>query len=124
MRPAKRTRTRTRSVTAKVTPEHELLLKKRAQSLGMTISEYARQTILGSLDASSETQMIVSELMALRKIFLLLKIDSYEGKKLTEQRLRLAVDQAEATKHAMASSRISSFWAQQKGEAEEPRKDG
>jgi hypothetical protein len=117
MRASKRIKTQTRSVTAKVTPECELALKRRAEQSGMSLSEYARHTLLASLNASADIRLLLSELLALRKIFILLQVDSCEGKKLSEQRLRYVVDQAEATKFSMADGRIRNLLAHPKEES-------
>ena len=122
MRKSSRSRTLTGTVTVHVKPDEDELIKERAAHVGLTKSEWCRNAILQSLEASWDSRLIVAELLALRKIFLLLQIDSYQGKKLSEQRLRSMVDEAEATKFAMAASRIRGFWAQIKGEAREERK--
>lgn len=107
-RPA-RLKTLSGNVTAHLTPAEENRMKERAESAGLTKSEWCRQAILGALETPLDAQLVLAEIMALRKIILALHLDSIHGEKLTEQRLRMLVEQAETSKHAMADARIHAF---------------
>jgi uncharacterized protein (DUF1778 family) len=109
MHTSKRTRTRTRSVTAKVSPEEESVLKQRADGLGLTLSEWSRQVLLEALDGSPETRLLLSELIALRMIILRLQLDLIEGDQPTKERLKEILERADATKYALAEQRIQGF---------------
>src|SRR3954465_3156746 len=84
-------------------------LLERAQQTGQTSSEWGRQTIVQALETSVDTRLLLSETLALRKIVLALHVDLLQGQTVTEQRLRTIVENAEATKFAMAESRIHSI---------------
>jgi hypothetical protein len=87
-------------------------MEQRAQQAGLSLSEWCRQALLRALDVSPETRLLLSELLAIRKVFLALHVEALQGQPLNEQRVRQAVENAEATKHAMADSRIHAFRSQ------------
>jgi uncharacterized protein (DUF1778 family) len=109
MHTAKRTKTRTRSVTAKVSPEEESVLKQRANGRGLTLSEWSRQVLLEALDGSPETRLLLSELIALHMIVLRLHLNLIEGDQPTKERLKEILERADATKYALAEQRIQGF---------------
>ena len=114
---SKRVKTRTRSVTAKVSTDEEKQLKARAEQAGLTLSEWARQVLLESLNASPEARLIVSEFMALRTVLLVLHTDLMQGRQVTEERIKLALEHADAAKFAVADKRITAFFsARSKGD--------
>lgn len=106
---SKRVKTRTRSVTAKVTAQEEQQLKIRAEEAGLTLSEWARQMLLQSIKASPEARLILSEFMALRTVLLVLHTDILQDREITQERIKLALDHADAAKFATAEKRISAF---------------
>ena len=103
---SKRVKTRTRRVTAKVSTEEEKQLKARAEQAGLTLSEWARQVLLESLNASPEARLIVSEFMALRTVLLVLHTGLMQGRQVTEERIKLALEHADAAKFAVTDKRI------------------
>ncbi|MGA8025571.1 MAG: hypothetical protein WB992_00380 [Bryobacteraceae bacterium] len=105
---AKRTKLRTRSVTAKVSTEEESLLKQRAKAEGVTLSEWSRQVLLEAVCGSQEIRLLLSELLALRMIVLRLHLDLIEGDQPTKERVKEILERADATKHALAEQRIQS----------------
>lgn len=112
MHKATRSKTLTGTVTAHVTAKEEQCMKDRAAALGLTKSEWCRQVLLQAIDAGPEARLLLAELMAVRKIFLKLHADALEGQESTAQRMKAIVEEAEATKHAMATQRIHRFHAQ------------
>jgi hypothetical protein len=70
--------------------------------------------LIQALDTSLDTRLVLSETLALRKIVLALHLDLSQGQAVTEQRIRSVVENAEATKFAMAESRIHAFRSQKK----------
>ena len=113
---SKHSKTLTASITAKVTPEEQRLIRERAQEAGLRPSEWCRQVLLSGLVVAPETRLILSEVLAVRKVFLALLIDLLQGQKPTEQRIREVVENAEATKFAMTDSRIHAFRSQRPNE--------
>ena len=105
---SKRTKLRTRSVTAKVSPEEECLLKQRANADGVTLSEWSRQVLLEAVCGSQQIRLLLSELLALRMIVLRLHLDLIEGDQPTKERVKEILERADATKHALAEQRIQS----------------
>ena len=48
-------------------------------------------------------------MLALRRVFLALQVDLLQGRELTEERIRAAMEEADRTKFEMAEKRISAF---------------
>jgi hypothetical protein len=113
MHKSNRPRTLTSTVTVHVKPSEDDLLQERATDVGLTRSEWCRQALLDALEVTADSKLVLSELLALRKILILLLKDQCDGRKLSNERLREAVEQAEATKFAMAESRIRQLSVQQ-----------
>ncbi len=105
---SKRTKLRTRSVTAKVTPEEESVLKQRANADGVTLSERSRQVLLDGVCGSQEIRLLLSEVLALRMIVLRLHLDLIEGDQPTKERVEEILERADATKHTLAEQRLQS----------------
>jgi predicted DNA-binding protein len=106
---AKKRAKRLNSVVAiRLSSEQAFRLSERARQTGQTASEWGRQTILQSLDASLDTRLILAETLALRKIVLALQLDLLQGQAVTEQRLRSIIENAESTKFVMTENRIHS----------------
>ena len=106
-------RTRTASLTEtlgiRVTEDERQALEQRAELARLSLSEWCRQALLGSIESSPDTRLILSELLGLRRIFLALQVDFVQGKEVTPERLRAAMEEAEQTKFEMADKRISAF---------------
>jgi hypothetical protein len=106
MNRAKRSRSLEATVTAKHTFEEEKRIKVAADRAGLTVSEWSRQTHLEALLVPPWSHVLLREIMALRKIVIALQLDLCTGQKLTENRIRGIVENAEATKQSMADSRF------------------
>ena len=109
MHSAKRAKTLTNYLSSRLTSEQEQRITEHADKAGLTKSEWCRQAILRSLDVPPDAKLVLAELMSLRRIVLGLFVDSIQGQKLTEDRLRSLVEQAEAAKQVMADNRIQAF---------------
>lgn len=109
MHSSKRHKTLTNYLSSRLTPDEEERIKVRAEETGVTKSEWCRQAILSCLETPLSARLILAELMSLRKILLALKLDEIHSQIITEDRLRLIVEQAEVSKFAMAENRIHSF---------------
>ena len=112
MHTATRTKARTRSVTAKVTPREEALLRKCSEEQGLTLSEWLRQVALQGAQTSPEARLLLSELLSLRMIVLRLNLDQIGGEEITEARVKEILDRAEASKLSLAEQRIQAFRSQ------------
>ena len=95
-----------------LTQAEKAAIESTALAAKTTPSEWSRQALAHALDASRDTRLLLAELLALRKIFILLQVDSYEEKRLTAERLRHVVELAETTKFSMAENRIYGFGLQ------------
>lgn len=116
MHSSKHSKTLTASITTKVTPEEQRLIRQRAQEAGLRPSEWCRQLLVSGLAATPETRLILSEVLAVRKVFLALLIDLAQGQNPSELRIREVVENGEATKLAMAENRIHAFRSQKPNE--------
>jgi hypothetical protein len=108
---AKRYKTLAGSATARLTAEEEERVRQRAAEARLTTSEWCRRAIVQALDAGPETRLLLAELMALRKIFLTIHAEVLQGQEPSAQRWKVIVDDAEATKYAMADQRIQKLYS-------------
>ena len=106
----------TETLGIRVTEEERKTFELRAEENGLSLSEWCRQLLVSGLAVTPETRLILSELLAVRKVFLALLIDLAQGQKPTEQRIREAVENGEATKFAMTENRIHAFRSQKPNE--------
>lgn len=120
MRAGTRLKTKTRTVTTKVAPQEEALLKQRAEQEGLTLSEWVRQALLASARASSDTRIVLAEFMALRTVFARLYADSLQGNPPSDARLQAVLQHAEQTKFQLAEDRIEKTFARSLKSAPEP----
>ncbi len=113
MHAQRRPRIRTKSVTAKVTPEEETLLRSRAAAEGITLGEWSRNALLAAARVSPDTRLLLSEIMALRMSFLALHAELLAGgEPPTNERIKQVVDGADKGKFAAADRRIQSYLSQ------------
>ena len=105
-------KTLTASITTKLTPKEQLLIKQQAKAESLRPSEWCRRVLVNAVDCPPETKLLLSEVLAVRKVFLALLLDLIQGQRPTESRIREVVEQGEATKFAMAENRIHKFRSQ------------
>jgi hypothetical protein len=117
MRAARRERALTEYISARLTADEGKRLRERTEAAGTTRSEWCRQVILNALGTPPETQLLLSEFLALRALILALHTDALQGHKLTEQRIAAMIQQADARKYAMAENRILAFQANGKSDS-------
>jgi hypothetical protein len=106
----------TETLGIRVTDDERNGMEERAQQAGLSLSEWCRQALLQALQVSPETRLILSELLAVRKVFLALDMDALRGQPASEEQIRRAVESAEATKFSMADNRIQAFRSQRSHE--------
>src|SRR5579875_2451720 len=99
-------RTRTRSITAKVTVDEEAVLKAAAENAGLTVSEWSRQALLGCAAVSPDARLLLAEFLALRTVIVRLYGDQIQGLRASDERLKVLLQQAETSKFDQADSRI------------------
>jgi hypothetical protein len=80
-----RSKTLTASVTAKVTADEKKRFGALAKAANLSPSEWCRQALIKAADCSSESRLLLSELLALRMIVLRLHIDLIEGDQPTKK---------------------------------------
>lgn len=104
-----RTASLTETLGIRVTEDERRALEARADEAHLSLSEWCRQALLASVSTSPETRLVLSEVLALRRVFLALQVDLLQGRELTEERIRAAMEEADRTKFEMAEKRISAF---------------
>lgn len=122
MRPSKRLKALTEYVSARLTADEGRRVRECAQAAASTKSEWCRRVILNALDTPPETQLLLSEFLALRALVLALHTEALHGGKVTEQRIAAMIQQADAKKYAMAENRIRAFQANGKSDSAEVAK--
>lgn len=122
MHSSKRQRALTEYISARLTPDEGKLLRECAETAGLTKSEWCRQVILKALATPPETQLLLSEFLAVRTLVLALHTEALQGNRLTEQRIAAMIQQADAKKYAMAENRIRAFQANGKSASAEAPK--
>jgi hypothetical protein len=117
MHASKTSKTLTASITTKLTPKEESLIKQQAQMDGLRPSEWCRRALMNAVECPPEMRLVLSEVLSVRKVFLALMLDLIQGQKPTESRIREVIDNAEATKFSMAENRINSFRSNARNES-------
>jgi len=112
----------TATASAHLARDEEERVRERAAEAGLSKSEWCRQVILNALETSPETQLLLSEFLALRALVLALHMEALQGTKVTEQRIAAMIQQADAKKYAMAENRIRAFQANGKSSLAEASK--
>ena len=100
---------RVRSVGTKVTEAEHAQCEKAAAQRGQTLSEWCRQVVLETATAPAravETEVILSELLALRKIVINLLYRHAGHEPLTERSMRELIEAADRDKIPKAIERL------------------
>src|ERR1700733_2433309 len=106
-----KTISRTRSVGTKVTQEEYEQLQACASENGMSVSEWCRSVLLGSLkvNAPSDTdRVLLAEVLALRTILLNLHFAVARTETITANDMQAIIDRADYSKAAKAAERLAS----------------
>jgi hypothetical protein len=99
-----RARVLTENITLRLTEEERLELEGMAKERGLSLSELSRELLVSNLrNGSPDARVVLSEVMALRALFLGVQKAVQEGKKAD---LADLTSQAEAHKFTMADKRI------------------
>jgi hypothetical protein len=117
MQPSRREKTLTEYISARVTQPEGDRIRQCAEAAGLTKSEWCRQVILSAIDTPAQTQLLLSEFLALRTLVLALHTEILNGNKITEQRITAMIQHVEAKKFALAENRIRAFQSQPKTHA-------
>ena len=100
---------RVRSVGTKVTEPEHAQCEKAAARRGQTLSEWCRQVVLEAAAAPAravETEILLSELLALRKIVINLLYRQAGHEPLTERSMRELIEAADRDKIPKAIERL------------------
>ena len=96
---------RTKSLTAKVTEEEYVRLQELAMAGGQSVGEWARTVLLAQVNSSQE--IILSEILALRMLYLnTVQILGQKGE-LTTQKLSELIERVDREKRDKAQHRLS-----------------
>ena len=93
-------------------------IRERAAAAGLTKSEWCRKVILDAMELPPWGRIVLSEILALRKILLGLNLELIHGSAITERRLRAIVEDAEVTKSAWRKRRLQKINTHQTGRVE------
>ncbi|MGA8087825.1 MAG: hypothetical protein WCA10_10985 [Terracidiphilus sp.] len=109
---------RTKSVGTKVSEAEFAMLEERAQTAGLTLSEWVREVLLAApMDGAGETgEVILAEVLALRTLFLNLQFRQAQGP-MTEAEMRGLIERADAVKGERARERIEAARSQTRKQA-------
>jgi hypothetical protein len=101
-------KSRTKSVTTKVTEEEYTRLEDLAAKSGLNVSEWIRGNLwnIGRPDCDSE--VLLGELLALRGVLLNLLFCIANGETVTAEQMQLFIERAEKNKIRRVLERISS----------------
>jgi hypothetical protein len=105
---------RTKSIGTKVSDEEYTQLETAAQTGGLTLSEWCRETLLAnvngqeakSADSGRADQALMGELVALRTILLNVLFKQANGETLTAEEMQALIDRADAGKIRKARERL------------------
>jgi uncharacterized protein (DUF1778 family) len=117
MHASRREKTLTEYISARVTQQEGERIRECAEAAGLTRSEWCRQVVLSAIDTPAQTQLLLSEFLALRTLVLALHTETLNGNKITEQRIAAMIQHVEAKKFALAENRIRAFQSQPKSHA-------
>jgi len=110
---------RTKTLGTKVSEEEFARLETRARERGLTLSEWCRETLLGSVNSHEEKsvnlswtgcvtgqQALMAELVALRAILLNVLFKQAKGEPLTAEEMQRLIDRADSDKLKKARERL------------------
>lgn len=98
---------RSKSIGTKVSDEEYAQLEKLAEARGLTLSEWFRELALAELIAHPAEQIILSEILALRMLYLNTVQILGAGRELTTDELRKLIERVDGEKQGKAEERLS-----------------
>jgi hypothetical protein len=114
---------RTKSVGTKVSEAEFALLEERARGAGMRLAQWVRVVLLSAPEsgrpgsepgAETGNEVVLSELLALRSLFLNLSFRVAKGEPVAEEEMRGLIERADATKMQRARERLEATRADQR----------
>lgn len=105
-----KTISRTRSVGTKVTEEEYAQLQAYASENGLSVSEWCRSVLLGSIRVhapSDADRVLLAEVLALRAILLNLHFAVARSETITADDMQAIIDRADHSKVAKAAERLA-----------------
>jgi hypothetical protein len=109
MRTSQPRQLRVRSVGTKLTESEYAQCEQMAARHGLAVSEWCRQLVLEASDSANtrpEAEVILGEILALRKIVINLVYGREAGELLTEEHVRELIESADSDKTAKALERL------------------
>jgi hypothetical protein len=98
---------RNKSIGTKVSDEEYAALEKLAEARGLTFGEWLRELVLAELIAHPAEQIILSEILALRMLYLNTVQILGAGRELTTDELRKLIEKVDGEKQRKAEERLS-----------------
>jgi len=105
---------RTKSITSKVTEEEYARLEELAAASGQSMSEWAREVLVGHQEqsaAKSHEDVLLGELLGLRAILLNLLFTLAKGETMTAEQMQAVIERADAAKLERARKLLASHVA-------------
>ncbi len=94
----------------RVTDSERSVFAERAEGAGLSLSEWCRQAILGSVSTSPDTRLLLAEIIAARKLTLWSLVQVSKSKPL--DRIHDQITEANAVKFAAAEECIAQYFIQ------------
>jgi len=116
---------RNRSIGTKVTDEEYEQLESRAEAQGLTLGEWAREVLLGQLEAGPDgKELILAEVVALRSILLNTLYRISRGDKITGDEMQAQIERADQERFRRAAERQAEAAKHKRIQREKPGGNG
>ncbi|MGH9638460.1 MAG: plasmid mobilization protein [Bryobacteraceae bacterium] len=117
-------RTRSVTVSTKVSEEENAQLEALAETRGLTMSEWCREVLLGELKAAPTEETMLAEIMALRMIVLNAFYKLVQGEKLSAGEMQELIDRADGERFRRSGERLKETAARKKAGGEKSSGNG
>ncbi len=113
----------TDTMSVRLTVEERKSLESRADDAGLSLSEWSRQALLASTATSPQTRLLLSEIIAVRKLVTGIQLRVARQAPVDGATIMAFAAEVDASKFGWADERITEYFAQAAasgGENEEP----
>lgn len=95
----------------RVTAAERKAFELRAEKDGLSLSEWCRRALFASAKVSTETRLLLSEIIAARRIITSIQIIVAAGKPLDDKTLKEGAKHVDSLKLSLADERIADYFA-------------
>ncbi len=103
----------------RVTAAERKAFELRAEKDGLSLSEWCRRALFASAKVSTETRLLLSEIIAARRMITSIQITVAAGKPLDDKTLKDGAKHVDSLKLSLADERIADYFAKTATEAED-----